>query len=268
MQIFFVIMMFIMGTVFGSFLTLAVYRIPLNKNITYERSFCPKCNHRLEFIDLIPVLSYISLKGKCRYCGEKVRIRYLLLEVLSGIIFVLAFLSLNFSVFNIEFDKIVYFIAFVMFFITVCLLSGIDKEYINIDKRVLLFGLIMQSAYELYLYFWAEKISAVYIICLVIYLLLLVIDTIFLEKGEIKYLTQVLMFLTYILMFIPSKMWWLFGIVSVFLIILKAIYNKIKFNFLDKPDILKEIPKLKMPIVFLIGISAIGTSIITNFLYF
>ncbi len=87
MEIIFGILIFIMGTVFGSFFTLAVYRIPLGIDITHKRSFCPKCNHRLEFIDLIPIFSYIFLKGKCRYCGEKVRIRYLLLEVLSGLVF-------------------------------------------------------------------------------------------------------------------------------------------------------------------------------------
>ena len=81
MEILFIIMFFFIGTVFGSFFTLAVYRIPLKKNITYERSFCPNCEHRLEFKDLIPVFSYIFLKGKCRYCGQKVRPRYLILEI-------------------------------------------------------------------------------------------------------------------------------------------------------------------------------------------
>ena len=57
-------MIFIMGTVFGSFFTLAVYRIPLGLNITYERSFCPNCNHKLGFKDLIPILSYMSLRRK------------------------------------------------------------------------------------------------------------------------------------------------------------------------------------------------------------
>ena len=86
---------FIIGTLFGSFFTLAVYRIPLGLNILYEHSFCPKCNTKLKFIDLIPILSYLGLKGKCRYCGKKVRIRYLLLEVLSGAVFVLLTLSLK-----------------------------------------------------------------------------------------------------------------------------------------------------------------------------
>ena len=74
-QIIIAISTFIIGATLGSFYTLAVYRIPLNKDITHERSFCPNCNHRLEFLDLIPILSYIFLGGKCRYCHEKIRPR-------------------------------------------------------------------------------------------------------------------------------------------------------------------------------------------------
>ena len=152
MNIIFCIMIFIMGTVFGSFFTLAVYRIPLGLNITHERSFCPNCNHKLSFKDLIPIFSYISLKGRCRYCGEKVRIRYLILEVFSGIVFLIAYLSfnINFPFFTIE--KIIDFIAFICFFVTVVLISGIDKENVKIEKTVLLFGIITQALYMLYLY--------------------------------------------------------------------------------------------------------------------
>ena len=81
--------MFALGTVLGSFYTLAVYRIPLKQDITHTRSYCPKCNHKLNFLDLIPVLSYIFLGGKCRYCKNKIRLRYIILEILSGIVFLL-----------------------------------------------------------------------------------------------------------------------------------------------------------------------------------
>ena len=79
----------IAGTVFGSFFTLAVHRIPKKEDITHERSYCPKCNHKLQFLDLIPVFSYLFLGGKCRYCKEKIRPRYLLLEIFSGLVFLL-----------------------------------------------------------------------------------------------------------------------------------------------------------------------------------
>ena len=92
------ILIFCIGTLFGSFFTLAVYRIPLGKDITHERSFCPNCNHRLEFLDLIPILSYICLGGKCRYCKQKIRPRYFLLEIMSGIVFVLFAMSLKLNI--------------------------------------------------------------------------------------------------------------------------------------------------------------------------
>ena len=98
----------IMGAVIGSFCTLAVYRIPIGKDIIHERSFCPNCNHRLEFIDLIPIVSYIFLKGKCRYCGKKIRIRYFIMEFFSGLIFLLLALSLNFSFETVEIEKYIY----------------------------------------------------------------------------------------------------------------------------------------------------------------
>ena len=87
------LLIFCIGTVFGSFFTLAVYRIPLRQDITHTRSYCPKCNHKLSFFDMIPILSYCFLGGKCRYCKEKIRPRYLILEILSGLIFVSIFYS-------------------------------------------------------------------------------------------------------------------------------------------------------------------------------
>ena len=80
----FYILLFIIGTLFGSFYTLAVYRIPKKQDITHTHSYCPNCNHKLGILDLIPVLSYIMLKGKCRYCEQKIRPRYLILEIISG----------------------------------------------------------------------------------------------------------------------------------------------------------------------------------------
>ena len=53
------LLIFCIGTVFGSFFTLAVYRIPLRQDITHTRSYCPKCNHKISFWDMIPILSYV-----------------------------------------------------------------------------------------------------------------------------------------------------------------------------------------------------------------
>ena len=129
------IIIFFMGTVFGSFFTLAVYRIPLKKDITHERSFCPNCNHRLEFLDLIPIFSYLFLKGRCRYCKEKIRIRYILLECLSGLVFLLGFIGLKILFpYNNVYMKLFLYVAFVFSYVTLALIAGIDKEYIKNHK--------------------------------------------------------------------------------------------------------------------------------------
>lgn len=88
---------FVIGTLFGSFFSLATYRLPRHQDIVIKRSYCPKCKHNLGFFDLIPILSYILAKGKCRYCKESISIRYLLLEVVNGIIFLLFYLLFGYT---------------------------------------------------------------------------------------------------------------------------------------------------------------------------
>ena len=69
------IIIFILGIYFGSFFTLATYRLPKGEDITHTHSYCPNCNHKLGILDLIPVFSYLFLRGKCRYCKNKIGIR-------------------------------------------------------------------------------------------------------------------------------------------------------------------------------------------------
>ncbi len=78
---------FIYGLIIGSFLNVCIYRLPMGLNLSYPRSHCPKCQHVLGAKDLIPLLSYLTVKGKCRYCGEPISIRYFLIELLSGLVF-------------------------------------------------------------------------------------------------------------------------------------------------------------------------------------
>ena len=67
-NIVYMVCFFIIGTLFGSFFTLATYRIPRKQDIMIKRSYCPNCKHELGFFDLIPILSYLFLGGKCKYC--------------------------------------------------------------------------------------------------------------------------------------------------------------------------------------------------------
>ena len=134
MNIFLYAIIFIIGTLFGSFYTLAVYRIPKNIDIIKKHSYCPNCNHKLGFFELIPVLSYIFLGGKCKNCKQKIRIRYLLLELLGGITFVVLALALRINIENLNIQVLILFALTILYITAVILISGIDKEYIKINK--------------------------------------------------------------------------------------------------------------------------------------
>lgn len=185
------IYMFCMGVVLGSFYTLAVYRIPLGQDITHIRSYCPKCNHRLEFLDLIPVLSYIFLGGKCRYCKEKIRPRYLILEVLSGIVFLIFAIVLKIDLLNIEYSKIATLIFGVLFISTVIITCGIFKEYKKIQRAVFNFGIIVEIIYIIYLYILNTSIYR-YVIYILLLLCMAIINNV--KTSEKKKMNAFLIF--------------------------------------------------------------------------
>ena len=80
---------FIIGVVVGSFLNVCIYRIPAGRSIISPPSSCGTCGHVLGPLDMVPVLSYIFLGGKCRYCSTPYSPRYALVELLTGCLFVL-----------------------------------------------------------------------------------------------------------------------------------------------------------------------------------
>lgn len=80
----------IYGIIFGSFLNVCIYRIP-NKDDIVSRSHCMKCGYPLAWYDLIPIISYFFLKGRCRKCGEPISVQYPLVEALNGVLWVVIF---------------------------------------------------------------------------------------------------------------------------------------------------------------------------------
>ena len=181
-QIIFYTLIFIIGTLFGSFFTLAVYRIPIHKDITHERSYCPKCNHKLSFWDMIPILSYIFLGGKCRYCKEKIRIRYLLLEVLTGMVFLLFAMSINLSIVPFKIDQLIYLILGMFYIAGMIIIAGIDKERIQIQKSLILYEIGVVSLYMVYLYTLQKANIYRYAIYLFLLCIFIIIDNIYLKK--------------------------------------------------------------------------------------
>lgn len=90
-QIFFYFIVFVYGITIGSFLNVCIYRIPKEESIVTVGSHCMKCWHRLKWYDLIPVFSWLFLKGKCRYCGTRVSVQYPLVELANGILYIVVF---------------------------------------------------------------------------------------------------------------------------------------------------------------------------------
>ncbi len=90
-DLFFYLIIFLFGLIVGSFLNCVIYRLEVGGNFLKGRSFCPKCKHILKWYDLIPILSFIILKRKCRYCREKISWQYPLIELSTGILFLIIF---------------------------------------------------------------------------------------------------------------------------------------------------------------------------------
>jgi len=88
---------FLFGLLVGSFLNVCIYRLPLNHPVVFGCSRCPVCLKALRVLDLIPVISYLFRRGRCRYCKSFISIRYPLVEILSGCLFLLCYVKYQFS---------------------------------------------------------------------------------------------------------------------------------------------------------------------------
>lgn len=109
---------FILGLVLGSFLNVLLFRLDREGGIILGRSKCPKCKFQLKWLDMIPLLSFILLKRRCRYCKERISLIYPVVELSIGLIFALFYIQLGFS-FNIsdifQLTLVYFFIAIVFF---------------------------------------------------------------------------------------------------------------------------------------------------------
>ncbi|HYE11625.1 MAG TPA: prepilin peptidase [Patescibacteria group bacterium] len=80
------IFIFIFGLLIGSFLNVCIYRIPRKESIAFPPSHCTNCNTQLKPVDLIPVLSFVAYRGKCKYCKAKISLQYPIIELSNGLI--------------------------------------------------------------------------------------------------------------------------------------------------------------------------------------
>ena len=229
MDIFFYIIIFIIGSLFGSFYTLAVYRIPKRQDILFKHSYCPNCNHKLGLLDLFPIFSYIFLGGKCRYCKEKIRPRYLILEVLAGMLFVVIAYLTGLNLEHLSLLKITEYVFMVLYLTFIILIVGIDAENKNIDKAVNVYGIVISIIYMLYLCIVEKANIYRYGIYLVLYIIVLTLDTITLRKfAKSSYLNGLLIMIITMAVFTGEYITIISIIYTLLLIAIDLMLNKFK----------------------------------------
>lgn len=128
------LIIFLYGISIGSFLNVCIYRIPKHENIVTTRSHCMTCGYQLKWYDLIPLFSYLFLKGRCRKCGERLSIQYPIIECLNGILYLLIF-HIN----GLNYDSII----FALTTSALIVLSLIDYRTYEIPPSVNIFILAL-----------------------------------------------------------------------------------------------------------------------------
>ena len=116
MIFFYSFLTFILGACLGSFANVCIYRLPKTKQIVSGRSFCPKCKKKINWYDNLPIISFLFLSGKCRKCKKVIPLRYLIVELITGISFLLIYLNFE-NLYAIIFLSILSLILIMIFFI-------------------------------------------------------------------------------------------------------------------------------------------------------
>lgn len=131
------LMFFIFGLVFGSFYNVCIYRIPRQENIAFPPSHCANCKRELKAYELIPVISYLALGGKCRGCKQKISFIYPLIELITGFIFLGMYIN-----FGISINTFKYIILFSILLIEAVIDIKTKEVYFSVSLVGFLFGII------------------------------------------------------------------------------------------------------------------------------
>jgi leader peptidase (prepilin peptidase)/N-methyltransferase len=131
-------LLFILGTCVGSFLNVVSIRWPEGRSIS-GRSVCPRCSNQLRWFDLIPVASFLFLRGRCRFCHEPISFQYPFVEILAGFLFL--FLGLIFFTAGIPISFFAYFnFALQLFFVSLLLVIAVTdfRSFLILDRLLLI----------------------------------------------------------------------------------------------------------------------------------
>jgi len=149
------IIFFILGTVVGSFLNVVILRTKTKKSIFKNRSSCPFCKKKLTWYELIPILSFLIQKGKCRNCQKKISLQYPLVEFFTGLIFVfVAAYGLDFALYG--FINTIFLLIFSCFLIVIFVY---DLKYYLIPDKIIYPAIIITLLYDIYISLVVQDLS-------------------------------------------------------------------------------------------------------------
>ncbi len=106
---------FVLGLAFGSFLNVCIYRLPLGLSVVTPRSACPKCKSPIALYDNMPVLSWLILRGRCRHCKAGISPRYLLIELLTGLLFLACYWCFGWTLSTVKYCSFSFLILGLIF---------------------------------------------------------------------------------------------------------------------------------------------------------
>jgi leader peptidase (prepilin peptidase) / N-methyltransferase len=135
MTIVYVTCFFVLGLILGSFYNVIGFRLPQKKSIIKPRSSCPKCSHILKWYELIPVLSFIIQKGKCRNCGNRISLFYPFTELITGILF-----AASYFVFGLSGNLVISLL--IISFLAIVIVSDLNYMIIP-DEITVVFSLLL-----------------------------------------------------------------------------------------------------------------------------
>ncbi|MDO4593921.1 MAG: prepilin peptidase [Tissierellia bacterium] len=192
--------LFLFGVSIGSFINLSSVRLVRNESIIYPPSHCDSCNSRLKIIDLIPIISFLILKGRCRYCNCKIPVASLFTELTTGIITIIAFEKNN------DIFSLILILTFLYLFIIISLIDLYQQEiYMSLVWICFIIGFI----YRLYSDFYIFEFIKVSIVFTIIYILIYFISKKSIGDGDIYLYLMSFLFLENkdILTFVFISVW-------------------------------------------------------------
>jgi len=136
MTIYYALVFFIFGLIFGSFYNVVGYRLPKKESLAFPSSHCTVCNHKLGPLELIPVFSFIFLGGKCKNCKTKISWYYTIFELLTGLLFMISYIKFGLSV--------KCFISLVLVSVLIITIIS-DYKYFIIPDEIIVVGIILIS---------------------------------------------------------------------------------------------------------------------------